>query len=337
MQTTQVLCGANTTEDIIVLKDKKLQRLKLSDNSTDTIIDLSDYKADNLFKTDVKDVTQVKESDNTFDFSKQLELYISPDDNYAALVENRGVNGMIIDLKNKTKIMDIRRGSYYYDVSNFSIAFVKDTDRTLLIFATDWNRLELYDLTNKKLVSERPIIQYGHQHYMDFFHGKLHISPNQQYALNAGWCWNPCGVVEVFDINEWIKNPYETEDGKSIKYFGCDTEFMHNPVCWINNDEFIMLSNDGDDDDDLDMHVNICNRETQIETDICRIKNTADGKYFVHFDKYVYIYGTKGVLVLDLTGKEIYYNAHIFPLKYHNGAKKFITLQDDKLALWKYE
>jgi len=64
--------------------------------------------------------------------------------------------------------------------------------------------------TSYKNGEERP------PHYLDYFHGALHVNPKGSHVLDDGWIWHPLGVPTTWSLQRWVtENPWESEDGPS--------------------------------------------------------------------------------------------------------------------------
>ena len=57
------------------------------------------------------------------------------------------------------------------------------------------------------------------EHYLDYFHGTLAVSPDQQWIVDDGWVWAPAGIPRTWNFRRWIEeNPWESEDGPSVRW-----------------------------------------------------------------------------------------------------------------------
>jgi hypothetical protein len=124
-------------------------------------------------------------------------LHVSPDGRYAAVVAVHGSSGVVIDVERTTITMRLDRGDHHVHACRFSCAFFRSGGRTLLVHATDANRLEVSDPATGELLTERgpppPWTGYGTAppHHLDYFHGALLVSPDGEWIADDGWAWHP--------------------------------------------------------------------------------------------------------------------------------------------------
>ena len=130
-------------------------------------------------------ITDVSASD--VDLSQPVSLACSPEGAFVCLTQTLGTVGVVIESSSGRRTLRLQRGDYHSDVSPFSAAFVVHNGRPLLIHATDWNRLDISDPATGELLTERSPTSYetGEEpppHYLDYFHGRLVVSPNSEYG-----------------------------------------------------------------------------------------------------------------------------------------------------------
>ena len=76
------------------------------------------------------------------------------------------------------------RKDYHVENSIFPIAFFFQNDNHYLIHETDWNRIDLYNLTQKKFLTDRSIEYEKQETYLDYFYGSLSVSPHLKWVLS---------------------------------------------------------------------------------------------------------------------------------------------------------
>jgi hypothetical protein len=86
------------------------------------------------------------------------------------------------------------------------------------IHRTSWNRLDLSDPATGAPLSDRGPTSYRQgeprpDYYLDYFHGRLHVSPGAKHIADDGWVWHPVGLVTVWDLEAWLGSAWESEDG----------------------------------------------------------------------------------------------------------------------------
>jgi len=126
----------------------------------------------------------------------------SPDGVYSFLYKKLGTKGLL--LKNGEILREINRSYYHAHVYEYPAAFAKLKDgRNILIHCPNkYNRLEFEEVETGVHLTNTSDRKPGH-----FFHSRLEVSPDQKTLLSKGWVWHPYDFVEVFDIEECIKNP----------------------------------------------------------------------------------------------------------------------------------
>ena len=132
-----------------------------------------------------------------------IQIVVSPNGKYAAISNRCGLYGALVDLHKREQInnIELKRDGYHSDVSVYPLAFTEIHGRTLLIHGTKWNRLDLIDVSTGENLSERPSPSYNSEtttrdeHYLEYFHGQLHVSPDGKRVAETGWIWHP--VAEV--------------------------------------------------------------------------------------------------------------------------------------------
>lgn len=166
-------------------------------------------------------------------------LHVSLDEEVAVLCHDFGRFGVVVDLQEKRTTMRLDKGNYRNEHTPFPAAFFRFEGQTLLVHATDWNRLDVSDPRSGQLLSSRTSPSYRGveerpQHYLDYFHGQLHVSPDEQWIADDGWVWAPVGVVASWNIARWIGgNVWESEDGVT-RHRLCERPYLWNiPVAWI--------------------------------------------------------------------------------------------------------
>lgn len=183
-------------------------------------------------------------------------LHVSACGRFAAVVNDYGKNGVLVDLQRGVVTQTLSGGDYLHDTVPFSFAFVNVRGRTLAIHRTDWNQLDFTDPATGELRSLRGPTQYKDgeprpAHYLDYFHGALHVSPSGTYVLSDGWVWHPVGIPTVWRVENWcVSNVWESEDGPSKVDICARDYYWDRPICWI-DDKRLAISGIGDDDETM--------------------------------------------------------------------------------------
>ena len=176
------------------------------------------------------------------------QLYSSKSGLYSAIVINYGQFGQVFDHKEKNVILNLNGQHYYDNMVPFSLAFCTLEQDDIVIYRSDWNRLDSFNLTQKKSSTERDIAPYQQEnrpeHYLDYFHGALSVSPDGKYLLDDGWLWQGIAMTHLCSLQDWLtKNPFESEDGKSLQSIAFEEEGWDYPICWQTEDTFLMWQN----------------------------------------------------------------------------------------------
>jgi len=183
-------------------------------------------------------------------------LYASPAGEFAAIVNDYGHYGQVIDLRSGQTTLALDGGKYYAETVPFSFAFAQLKGRVVAIHRTAWNRLDMSDPSNGKLLTARGPTSYQRGenrplHYLDYFHGALHISPNSVRIADDGWMWQPFGIPTTWSLERWISdNVWESEDGPSRKAICARGYYWDHAFTWL-DDNRIAIGGLGEDEEDL--------------------------------------------------------------------------------------
>src|SRR5512139_2922564 len=107
-------------------------------------------------------------------------LHASHDGRFAAVVNDYGRHGQVIDLGTGAVTMELDGGEYHPDTVPFSLAFARCADHTVVVHRTAWNRLDVSEPASGLLLTGREPTRHAHgeerpPHYLDYFHGALHL------------------------------------------------------------------------------------------------------------------------------------------------------------------
>ena len=179
-------------------------------------------------------------------------LLVSQNMQFAALVNDYGRYGAVIDTAAQSVSMNLDRGDYHSEQTSFPAAFFEFGERTLLVHGTEWNRLDVSDPRTGELISIRPspIYESGNMpaHYLDYFHGRLQVSRDNQWILDDGWVWSPVGIPVWWGLSRWMgENVWESEDGDSRSDAIYRLYYWGVPMAWLDG-ERLAISGIGFDD-----------------------------------------------------------------------------------------
>ncbi|BCL83060.1 hypothetical protein ccbrp13_55250 [Ktedonobacteria bacterium brp13] len=301
----QPLTISRESEWIAILADGEVVRLNLTTCSVTSLLHLpsSDLRLD-----------------------QRLRLRISPDGECAALVNVLGRYGFVLDLKAQRVTRKLERDDYHSDVSNFPLAFFVMDDRTLLVHGTEWNRLDISDPITGECLTQRPSVAWTPekppQHYLDYFHAGLIVSPNQEWLVDDGWVWQPHGMLVAYRLRRWLhENVWETED-TTFDHQICVRDYWDRALCWIDGHTLAVWGY-GDGEEWLLPAVRIFDVET-----------TAELRWFLGpsgvlvFDNYLYSFSADDPLaVWDVeTGERLLHIPDFSPSHYHPGVGHFLRI-----------
>ncbi|NNE68568.1 MAG: hypothetical protein HKN33_18530 [Pyrinomonadaceae bacterium] len=186
----------------------------------------------------------------------RLRLHIDSNGEFAAVVNDFGRSGELIDLRTGEEILSLDGGDYLYETVPFSCSFAEIGGKTVLLHRTDWNRLDFSDASNGELLTARTLPDrtkkdHESEHDLDYFHGSIYLSPNGDRVLDDGWVWHPFGVPSAWNIVHWLTaNPWESEDGPSRVNLCWRSYYWNHGMTWIDN-HTIAIEGIGDDDSNI--------------------------------------------------------------------------------------
>ncbi|HEV2377768.1 MAG TPA: hypothetical protein VGS19_37100 [Streptosporangiaceae bacterium] len=179
-------------------------------------------------------------------------LHAAASGRFAAVVNDFGRLGEVIDLRDGRVTMSLDNDGYYEETVPFSLAFACHRGRDVVIHRTDWNRLDVSDAATGDLLTARGPTSYRSgdpqpEHYLDYFHGALSVSPDGARVYDDGWFWHPVGIPAAWNLESWLDgNPWESEDGPTKTEF-CDLESWNQAFTWVGSDHVAVYdTGDGD-------------------------------------------------------------------------------------------
>jgi hypothetical protein len=178
-------------------------------------------------------------------------LHASVDGAFAAVVNDYGRFGEVLDLRAGRITMTLDNEGYQEATVPFSLVFADHAGRTVVVHRTGWNRLDVSVAGTGELLTERSPTSYGQneprpEHYLDYFHGALYLSPDGRRILDDGWIWHPVGFPSIWSIERWLTdNVWESEDGPTSV---CGREYYwDSAMTWIDSTR-VAVEGIGDDD-----------------------------------------------------------------------------------------
>lgn len=307
--------------------------------------DFADHRVSMLAKLDPSDVS----------LDQNVSLHLSRDGRLAVVVNTYGTRGIVCDLLAGQMTMRLERDGYHSSFSRFPVAFFELDGQLLLAHATTWNRLDISDPMTGLLMTQRPTPVYERgrlpDHYLDYFHCSLFVSPEQDWIIEDGWIWHPRGAVTSWNLRRWVQNNvWESEDGPTKRKLCYRDYFWDGPLCWIGNSQVAVWGYGGDDYSLLPA-VRIFDvvsgselswfagpEDSQVPDGQTRKDVSASGAAMpwqrqgaFTFDKYLFsCTALHGTSVWDVeTGERLLHDPDFHPIRYHHGAKCFLSVLPD--------
>ena len=268
---------------------------------------------------------------DSVELNEHTSLHLSPNFDFVAVANNKGVNGCIVHLETKSVSMLLKRDDYCNEHCIFTVAFFINDNRLLVVHATAWNRLDISDPLTGKLLTQRESPTYtagtgSSEHYLDYFHAGLTISPDNKWIVDNGWVWHPVGVVRCWNLQKWVSsNVWESEDGESVRKLCARDYFWDGPLCWIDN-KTLAVWGFGRDDECLIPAILLFDVESGK-----RIRWFAGPQGELTFDKYLFSSSSEfGTSIWDIeTGERLHHADQLYFLSYHRGTKEFVSYSPD--------
>ncbi|MER5890249.1 hypothetical protein ABT160_41020 [Streptomyces sp. NPDC001941] len=174
---------------------------------------------------------------------------------YVAVAPAGGRYGVVVETATGAVAMELDRGDYHEDVCRFPLAFAEVSGRTVLLHATDWNRMDCSDPATGACLTERGTPEYSEEsgpgaHYLDYFFCGLTVSPGGRRVVSDGWCWQPFGLLAIWDLDAWLHdNPWESEDGPSRRTVEFRPSVWDSPLVWLDDDRLAVWGMESSRDD----------------------------------------------------------------------------------------
>ncbi len=256
----------------------------------------------------------------------------SPDGRFVAVVATRGPRGLVVDVASGLTTLRLDRGAYHVEASEFPVAFLVDESLTVVIHASDWNRLDMADAATGALLSARSPTSYREgepapHHYLGYFHGALLVAPDGSHVVDDGWSWHPTGSLHAFNCRRWLhENPWESEDGPSVRVLRYCNYFWDGPKCFV-DDRTLAVWGYGPDDEAM--------TDAAVIFDVVtgrRLRWFAGpprGRFF--FDDYLIVSAEgPGTSVWDVaTGERLHEDPALTLLAHNRSARTFLGIGPD--------
>lgn len=192
------------------------------------------------------------------DLAGEVWLVADPTGRFVAVAATKGSRAAVLDLDTGEIPLALDRGEYHVEHCRFPLAFAAPRGRTVLVHGSAWNRLDISDPETGRLLTPRAVAPYPSggprpEHYLDYFHCGLAASPGGRWLVDDGWAWHPVGILRVLDLRRWLTaNPFESEDGPSIRDITQRPETWDGPLAFLDEDRLAIWGLDLGDGTTLD-------------------------------------------------------------------------------------
>lgn len=274
-------------------------------------------------------------------------LHVSPSGRFAAVVDDYGRFGVVVDLKTGRTTMQLDGGDGHPWTVPFSLAFAVHRGREVVVHRTAWNRLDVSDPESARILTAREPTSYGRgeaqpAHYLDYFHGGLQLSTDGRRLLGDGWVWHPIGIPVVWDLQAWLDDDvWESEDGVTRRYLAARSYYWDHGMCWIDA-HHVALEGIGSDDDHMVAGARIFDVAQPGESASIRwpvVKETGafagpSGEFFSD-GRQLFSSAEDGLSVWSLaTGERTAYGPGFRPGRFSFASREFVEIRDGDVSVW---
>jgi hypothetical protein len=277
-------------------------------------------------------------------------LHASRRGEFAAVVNDYGCYGQVVDLRSGKVTLTLNGGDYHPETVPFSFAFAESQGQIVAVHRTAWNRLDISDASSGRLLTERGPTSYKHgeerpQHYLDYFHGGLYLSPGGTRILDDGWVWHPVGIPVIWSLERWLsENGWESEDGPTRKDVCAREYYWDHGIAWLDENR-VAIGGIGDDEAEIVDGARIFDitstgnagrrwrSDWQWAREVTAFAGPA-GRFFSD-GKWLYSANKTGLARWDLeSGSRTGYIENFHPTHHHLGARQLVQLAGDILLQW---
>lgn len=294
---------------------------------------------------EIESLESLAEKNQEFVSSLPLNLKLYSFENYICLVQEKDVNGVVLNLENPYFQKKLKRGDYHVEQCSFPIAFYKKEDQTFLIHGTDWNRLDIACLETDELLTDRIVDYETDSNYFDYFHSSLLVSPDAKHFTSNGWHWHPVGQIYCFSIEEFLRDFESSHQRIVVSDEDCYDLDWEQPLCWIDNRTLAVGFNrkivDGEQNEYPSeiLFYDIIEDKVMKRIDFNGFSVSSDGnvegKLFFDSRKKHFVCLSKklGLLITDINGKEVFANQDIKEYKYSEKHKIFYEIKNNEQTI----
>jgi hypothetical protein len=263
-------------------------------------------------------------------------LHASANGWFAAVVNDFGRHGAVLDLRTGKTTMVLDGGTYHPETVPFALAFTQHAGRAVVIHRTAWNRLDISDPATGALLTDRGPTSYQRgeprpERYLDYFHGRVLPSPGGTWIADDGGVWGPAGIPALWSLRRWLASDcWESESGPSRRTL-CQRAYLWNvAMCWI-DEEHLAIAGIGIDDEAMLDGARIFHAETGTQV---RVFAGPRGRFFAD-ERRLYAAAPDALEIWDpYTGERTATIVGFTPTHHHTGSRELAVLKDGELLRW---
>jgi hypothetical protein len=276
-------------------------------------------------------------------------LHVSPRGDFMAVVNDYGSFGAVYEVRSSRRTLELDGGDYHPETVPFSFAFVEHGGRVVAIHRTAWNRLDASDAATGELLTERGPTSYARgeprpAHYLDYFHGRLIVSPDGNRILDDGWVWHPVGIPSVWNLRVWLdSNVWESEDGPTRLDLAHREYYWDHAMCWLGPNR-VVLAGIGDDEDEIVDGARVfaadeASGPQQTRWRSARELDTLAGPSgdFFSDGRRLFSSSGDGLSIWDVeAGEKIAHVDGFRPTRQHPGSHELVEVLGSRLRIWRH-
>ncbi|WP_254897247.1 hypothetical protein [Amycolatopsis sp. Hca4] len=175
-------------------------------------------------------------------------LHTSRDGRFAAVVSDYGQFATVVDLDEWVTVLDLDRDWNDNELTRYPLAFLGEGETAKVVAATDWNRLDVFDLPGRELLTDReiPFPERGQpypEHYLGYFLGALHPSPSERLLVTDGWVWHPVGIPLAIDLAAWLGG--DRYAAEHPRHLADRDDTWDTPIAWVDENTVALQDANG--------------------------------------------------------------------------------------------
>ncbi len=122
----------------------------------------------------------------------------------------------------------------------------------MVVHRTAWNRLDVTDAATGQILTGRTIAvgEPGRppEHYLDYFHDAIAVSPDGWHVADDGWVWHPVGMPTIWSLSRWLDGSVWNPKNALAVTGGAFAPITGTRRCWIGAEKMAISGIDADDD-----------------------------------------------------------------------------------------